>query len=107
MLAEAEDDVLCHMDFPSVHWRQIRSANGLERLNCEVAGRFDVVGIFPNRDAAIRPGGTILAEQDGEWLTSRRCFSEQSMAAVNEPVALPDPGTVLLDKEVAPLAKSA
>ena len=48
MLAEAEPDILAHMDFPAPHWRQIRSTNSLERLNREVARRIDVVGIFPN-----------------------------------------------------------
>jgi len=32
MLRDAEADILCHMDFPSVHWRQIRSTNGLEEI---------------------------------------------------------------------------
>ncbi|MCL6597098.1 MAG: transposase, partial [Firmicutes bacterium] len=72
MLLEAEADILCHMDLPSVHWRQIRSTNGLERLNREIARRFDVVGIFPGREAVLRLGGAVLAEQDDEWLTSRR-----------------------------------
>ena len=60
MLLDAEADILCHMDFPSVHWRQIRSTNGLERLNREIARRFDVVGIFPDRDSALRLGGAVL-----------------------------------------------
>ncbi len=51
MLAQAEPDLLAHMDFPTAHWRQLRSTNGLERLNREVARRIDVVGIFPHRDS--------------------------------------------------------
>lgn len=106
MLLEAEEDILSHMAFPTVHWRQIRSTNGLERLNREIARRFDVVGIFPNRDSVLRLGGAVLAEQDDEWLTSRRYFSEQSMAAIDQPPtapAIPDP--VL--EEVVPLAQPA
>lgn len=85
MLLEAEPDLLAHMDFPTAHWRQIRSTNGLERLNREVARRIDVVGIFPDRDSVIRLAGALLAEQDDEWTTSRRYFSVKSMAAVLTP----------------------
>lgn len=74
------------MDFPNVHRRQIRSTNGLERLNREVTRRTDVVGTFPNRDSAIRPASALLAEQDDEWLISRRYFSVESMAALKSTV---------------------
>jgi transposase-like protein len=85
-LEEAEEDVLAHMSFPSAHWRQIRSTNGLERLNRELARRFSVVGIFPNRDAVTRLGGSVLIDQDDEWAAAdRRYFSQQSMALLLSP----------------------
>ena len=102
MLLEAEPDILAHMDFPAAHRRQIRSTNGLERLNRELARRFEVVGIFPDEASVIRLGGTILLEQNDEWLTSRRYFSLESMASLlpNDP-ALPESDTSRLSDNAA------
>jgi transposase-like protein len=46
----------------------------LERVNREVGRRSDIVGIFPNDASALRLAGTLLIEQNDEWLaaTSRR-----------------------------------
>jgi transposase-like protein len=79
ILRDAEDEVLAYMAFPNEHWRQIYSTNPLERLNKEIKRRSDVVGIFPNRAAALRLIGAVLLEQDDEWATGRRYFSQESM----------------------------
>lgn len=84
ILESATHDLLAHMHFPPSHWKRIRSTNPLERLNKEIKRRFNVVGIFPNRDATIRLAGAILLEQHDEWMAGRRYFSEDSMNALNE-----------------------
>ena len=72
LLEAAEEDLLASYQLPGEHWTEIRSTNPLERVNKEIGRRTDVVGIFPNDQAAIRLVGALLSEQNDEWLVQRR-----------------------------------
>jgi transposase-like protein len=79
-LLEAEEDLLAFYGFPAAHHSKLRSTNPLERVNREIGRRTDVVGVFPNDAALLRLAGSLLIEQNDEWLVSRRYLSEASMA---------------------------
>jgi len=80
LLLEAETDLLAFYGFPAAHRSKLRSTNPLERVNREIGRRTDVVGVFPNDAALLRLAGSLLIEQNDEWLVSRRYLSEASMA---------------------------
>jgi putative transposase len=80
LLEEAEDELLAFYAFPAAHRSKLRSTNPLERVNREIGRRSDVVGVFPNDAALLRLAGSLLIEQNDEWLVSRRYLSEASMA---------------------------
>jgi putative transposase len=80
LLLEAEPDLLAFYGFPAAHRSKLRSTNPLERVNREIGRRTDVVGGFPNDAALLRLAGSLLIEQNDEWLVSRRYLSEASMA---------------------------
>jgi len=92
MLYEAEEDILAYMAFPKEHHRQIHSTNPLERLNKEIKRRADVVGIFPNDSSVLRLLGTVMMEQNDEWIVQRRYFSQESMKKLLQPG---EPATML------------
>ena len=79
LLLEAEPDLLAFYPF-RCHRSKLRSTNPLERVNPKIGRRTDVVGVFPNDAALMRLAGSLLIEQNDEWLVSRRYLSGTSMA---------------------------
>jgi len=85
VLENAESDILAYMNFPVAHHPQIYSTNPLERLNKEIRRRSNVVSIFPNRSSLLRLIGSILIEQQDEWLAAeKRYMSLDSMQKLNQ-----------------------
>jgi transposase-like protein len=86
LMDEAEPDVLACMSFPAPRRAKLHSTNPLERLNGEIKRRTDVVGIFPENQAAIRRlAGASLLEQNDEWAVQRaRYLTLETMAPMSD-----------------------
>jgi putative transposase len=57
-------------NFPSNHWRKLRTTNPLERVNREIKRRTQVVSIFPNTQACERLITALLIEMSEEWMSA-------------------------------------
>jgi transposase-like protein len=53
VVEEGGKETLSYYDFPSQHWRSIRTNNPLERLMREIRRRTRVVGAFPDGQSAL------------------------------------------------------
>lgn len=79
IMRSAREDVLAYMAHPAQLWPVLASTNSLERLNCELKRRADVVQIFPNDASVLRLLGALLLDQHEEWQVARRQLSQQAM----------------------------
>jgi transposase-like protein len=90
MLLDAKEDILAYLSFPQAHWGKISSSNLLERFNKEIKRRSNVIQIFPDRMSVRRLIGTMIIEQNDEWLADdRRYLTFESMYELyNDPVEI-------------------
>ena len=58
-------------EFPSEHWKKIRSTNGLERFHGEIKRRTRSVGAFPDRASALRLIVAVAIRATTTWKTRR------------------------------------
>lgn len=73
LLDENVEETLTFYSYLRHHHRKIRTTNLIEgTLNSMLKRRSKVVGIFPNRDSAIRYACSLLIEIDEDWQTNRR-----------------------------------
>jgi len=80
-MANAEHDVPACMSFPRERRAKPHSTTPIERLHGEIRRRTDVVGIFPNDEAIVRPVGASLPERnDGRAVQRARHMTPETIA---------------------------
>ena len=72
IVEEGASETLSYYDFPSQHWRSLRTNNPLERLMREIRRRTRVVGAFPDGQSALMLVAARLRHVAGtRWGTKR------------------------------------
>jgi putative transposase len=72
IVEDGADETLGYYDFPSQHWRSLRTNNPLERLMREIRRRTRVVGAFPDGQSALMLVAARLRHVAGtRWGTKR------------------------------------
>jgi transposase-like protein len=71
-MGASEHDVLASMSFPRQHRTKLHRTNPIAALNKDATRRADVVGVFPNDTAIMRPIGAMPFEPNDAWQTSSR-----------------------------------
>ena len=71
------------MSFPIEHWNRIKTTNVIERLNCEIKRRTDVVRIFPNPASALRLIASVCMGQNEEWVTGKKYLNIEYLKILN------------------------
>jgi putative transposase len=71
-LEENIPEGLTVFNFPEEQRQRLRTTNGLERLNREIARRSRIVVVFPNEASCLRLVTALLMETSEEWLASKK-----------------------------------
>ena len=72
IVEQGAEETLSYYDFPSQHWRSLRTNNPLERLMREIRRRTRVVGAFPDGQSALMLVAARLRHIAGtKWGTRR------------------------------------
>jgi transposase-like protein len=70
-MEKAIPEGLTVFELPDHLQKKLRTSNGLERLNKEIARRTKVAGLFPNPESLLRLVSAILMEMSEEWETGK------------------------------------
>jgi transposase-like protein len=83
-IKESIDETLAYYDFPSAHWRRIRTNNPLERILREVRRRTRVVGAFPDGNSALMLVAARLRHIAGTRWGTMRYLNMKLLSAIEK-----------------------
>jgi putative transposase len=85
IVEEGAKETLSYYDFPSQHWRSLRTNNPLERLMREIRRRTRIVGAFPDGQSALMLVAARLRHVSStKWGTRRYLNMERLTEAMRE-----------------------
>ncbi len=84
ILEEGLEDSIQFYTFKHMDHRKISSTNMLERLNREIRGRTNVVGVFPNMDSYIRLVTSHLIEYSEDWCAGKSYVNPEKISLIQE-----------------------
>jgi putative transposase len=84
LIDPAEEDVLTFTAFATEHRAKFHSTNPLERANCKIKRRTDVIRNFPSKAAVTHRVGATRLEQNDEWAVQRRYMSRETLAPISD-----------------------
>jgi putative transposase len=87
ILETGASETLSYYDFPSQHWRSLRTNNPLERLMREIRRRTRVVGAFPDGQSALMLVAARLRYVAGKKWGTQRYMNMERLQELNKAVA--------------------
>ena len=66
------EEGMAYYQFPTQHWKKIRTNNASERLNQEIKRRTSIARLFPNTRSCLRLVTAVVVEIHEEWITGRK-----------------------------------
>lgn len=85
---EGFEDALTVMALPPIFQKVIRTSNPIERLNCELKRRSDVIKIFPNERSLQRLIGSVIIAEHEKYQSLIRKYSMKTYNSISPVVRL-------------------
>ena len=84
---ESMHETLSYMNFPSEHWRRIRTNNPIERIMKEVKRRTKVVGAFPDGESALMLTAARLRHVASTQWATKKYLNIELLLEINKETA--------------------
>ncbi|MFO8240203.1 MAG: transposase [Dissulfuribacterales bacterium] len=87
IVEQGATETLSYYDFPSQHWRSLKTNNPLERIMGEIRRRTRVVGAFPDGESALMLVAARLRHIAGTKWGNRRYMNMDRLQELEKSIA--------------------